>query len=379
MLALVRPLVTAAASVLVLASCASGADVPPSPSPTELPGQVTEALDEQLAASLADNDVPGGFVAVCVPGYEDWVDAQGVVDRESGEAMTADLVWPLRSVTKSFAVTLLLQLVDEGKVALDDTIDMWVDDVPNGDRITLDQLARMSSGVPEYTTPAWIDDFTEDPSRAFTPEELIDYALAEPAEFAPGEKNVYTNTNTLLIGQVVAAEYGVPFEQALDERILQPLGLDDTTYPTSVDEWPGDHPTGYQPDDDGRLQAAPNNFTVFGAAGAMTSTAADLCRWGRALGEGELLQPQTQQARVKGEPLDAGPEYDEYAAGVGTLEGWVGHTGEGFGHTVLVMHQPDTRATAVVGMNVSNMTAHLPTRYFREVASVIESVPPAGG
>lgn len=66
---------------------------------------------------------------------------------------------------------------------------------------------------------------------------------------------------------------------------------------------------------------------------------------GDALGEGVLLKPQTQQARVAGQPLEKGPEYDVYGQGIGTLEGWVGHTGEGFGHTVLVMHNPESGAT----------------------------------
>jgi D-alanyl-D-alanine carboxypeptidase len=110
----------------------------------------------------------------------------------------------------------------------------------------------------------------------------------------------------------------------------------------------------------------------------MTSTLTDLCRWGRALGSGELLEPATQTARVEGAPLEKGPEYDVYGQGIGTLEGWVGHTGEGFGHTVLVMNDPDTGATAVVGMNLSGTGKHVPTRYFRKIAPVLDAVQRSG-
>lgn len=89
--------------------------------------------------------------------------------------------------------------------------------------MTLRQLADMSS-APEYTTKAWIKDYVADPQRVFTTQELIDYAIAEPAQFPPGERKVYTNTNTVLLGEVVAQEYGQPFDQVITEQIIEPLG-----------------------------------------------------------------------------------------------------------------------------------------------------------
>ena len=362
-------------STVLLAACASGGDPQPSPTPTAsaiaLPASTTEALSEQLATTMARNDVPGAAVEVCIPGYEDWGTAQGVSDIQSQAPLTTDAVWPIRSVTKSVTVTLILQLVDEGKISLDDTIDQWVPNVPNGDEITLRQLADMSSGVPEYTTQAWIDEYVKDTQKAFTTEELIDFAVAEPAQFAPGAQKVYTNTNTLLLGQVVAQEYGKPFEEVVQEQIIAPLGLTGTMYHTEVNDWTG--PTGYQ---GGEPQE--NNFTVLGPAGAMTSTLSDLCKWGQALGSGSLLQAGTQAGRVQGAPLDKGPEYDFYGQGIGGLEGWIGHTGEGFGHTVLVMHNPESGATAVVAMNISNAGKHVPTRYFRKIAPLLDEVPSTG-
>jgi len=368
---------------LVLAGCSSepaepAASATASPTPQALPAATTDALETQLTKTMARNDVPGAAVEVCIPGYETWVTAEGLADIEAGTPMTTDMYWPLRSVTKSYTVTLLLQLVDEGKISLDDTIDQWVPDVPNGDRITLRQLADMSSGAPEYTTQAWIEDYVADPERAFTTEELIAYALAEPAQFAPGEQKVYTNTNTLLLGEVVAQEYGQPFEEVITEQIIEPLGLTQTRYETAVDSWPGDHPPGYTLGDDGEPEPEPNNFTVLGPAGAMTSTLGDMCQWATALGSGALLEADTQQTRLEGAPLDKGPEYDEYLVGMGSLEGWVGHTGEGFGHTVLVMHNAESGASVAIGMNISNLGKHVPTRYFRKIAPVLDAVPPVG-
>lgn len=357
-------------SAVLLVGCSQAAEPAPSPTPTDvaLPAATTDALSAQLTKTMQRNKVPGGAVQVCVPGYAQWATAQGVSDVEDQTPMTTDAVWPIRSITKSVTVTLILQLVDEGKISLDDTIDAWVPGVPDGDEITLRQLADMSSGAPEYTTEAWIDDYLQDPQRAFTTQELIDYAVAEPAQFDAGARKVYTNTNTLLLGEVVAQEYGKPFGEVVQERIITALGLTGTTYHDDVNDWTG--PTGYQ---DGEAQD--NNFTVLGPAGAMTSTLADLCTWGDALGSGSLLQPATQAARIDGAPLDKGPEYDFYGQGIGGLEGWVGHTGEGFGHTVLVMHNPASGATAAVAMNTSGGGKHLPTKYFRKIAPVLDEVP----
>ena len=351
------------------------AEVVPQVQESTVPDQIADELGSAMSATMEQHDVPGAVVSLQDPALGNWSAVAGVADEDSGTAMSMDLQWPIRSITKSFTVTVLLQLVDEGTISLDDTIDQWVDGVPNGDQITLRQLSVMSSGVPEYTTQKFLQDYLADPNREFTTQELIKYAIAEPAQFPPGSKKVYVNTSTLLLGEVVAQEYGQPFVQVVSEQILQPLALDTTTYPVAVDEWGGPHPTGYQPAEDGSLEPQDNNFSIFGPAGAMTSTLDDMCAWGAALGQGELVDPATQAARVDGQPLAQGPEYDTYGQGIGMLDGWVGHTGEGLGFTVLVMNDPDSGATAVVAMNVSNKGKHVPTRYFRKIAPVLNAVP----
>jgi D-alanyl-D-alanine carboxypeptidase len=336
---------------------------------------VPDATAQELAAALSTTmeryDVPGAAVAVQDPELGDWVATAGVADLDTGELVTTSMQWPIRSATKSFTVTMLLQLVDEGAVSLDDTIDQWVEGVPNGDQVTLQQLADMSAGVPEYITADFVDDFVADTSAPYTSQELIGYALAEEPVAAPGEERIYINTSTLLLGEVVEQATGQPFEVALAERILDPLGLDATTYPTEPEGWTGEHATGYQPDDDA-MAPAPQNFTVFGAAGAMVSTLDDLLVWGPALADGTLLDADTQAQRLEGAPLDEGPEYDLYAAGIGQIDGWWGHTGEGFGFTSLVMHDPDSAATVAIVMNISNAGDHVPTKLFREIAAILD-------
>ena len=91
------------------------------------------------------------IVALSAPGKGEYVRAFGVADKATGAPMTPDLNMRIGSVTKTFTVTALLQLVDQGKVGLDDPIGKYVDGVPNGDRITLRQLAGMRSGLFNYS------------------------------------------------------------------------------------------------------------------------------------------------------------------------------------------------------------------------------------
>ena len=340
------------------------------PGPPVLDTALTDELQATTDEVVEELGVPGAVVLVTTPD-DRWETAVGVTDLETGEPMETGLRWPLRSITKSFTVTLVLQLADEGLVDLDDTIDTYVDGVPNGDQVTLRQLADMSSGLPDYTNEAFIDAFSTDPERQFSVEELLAFATAEPARAEPGTDRVYTNTNTLLLGEVVEEATGQPFAEALQERILGPLELEATTYPTSPDDWTTDA-VGYQPDDDGELAPQPVNYSVFGPAGAMIASLDDLAAWGPVLATGELVDPATQEARLEGAPLDEGPEYDSYALGIGELDGWWGHTGEGFGFTALVMHDADIETTVAVAMNASQLESHAPTTLFRELAPILE-------
>ena len=334
-----------------------------------LAAPLTDELQDVVDSTVDDLGPPGAVVVVTTPD-ETWETAVGVTDLDNGEPMTEGLRWPIRSITKSFTTTLVLQLADEGELSLHDTIDTWVPDVPNGDRITLRQLAEMTSGLADYTTQAWVDDFVADPTREFTVDELIAYGTAEPPVAEPGTESVYTNLNSLLLGKVVEAATGEPFAAVLDERILGPLDLDSTVYPTDPDQWTTDV-TGYAPDDAGPLADQPVNYSVFGPAGAMIATTDDLTVWGRALADGDLLDTATQQERLEGGVLEEGPEYDRYAFGIGEIDGWWGHTGEGFGVTTLVMHCVETDTTVVIAMNASQLETHGPTTLFRRLSPLL--------
>jgi D-alanyl-D-alanine carboxypeptidase len=340
-----------------------------------LPAATQAELQAAVDASMKTYGTPAAVVGVFVPGKGSWVSATGVADLSTGAAPSPDMAWPLRSVTKSFTVTLILQLVDEGRISLDDTVDRYLDGVPNGDRITIRELANMSSGLADYTTEAFIDDFVADPNRVFTLDELNAYAFAEQPQFEPGTQFVYTNTNTNVLGSVVEKVTGQSFSEALSGRLLVPLGLDRTLYLDDGSPWPEPHATGYQPDD-GVLTEQPANFSVFGPAGSLVADVDDLRVWAEALGSGKLLDPATQAERLQGHPLAKGPEYDQYALGIGELDGWWGHTGEGFGFTATAMYDPATGATIVVYANLAQLPdkSHPAEKLFLALAPIVDGL-----
>ena len=381
-------------SLLALGACTSNSDdedASESSTTAEAPpativsdGDAPAALQEELEAALADVmarfEVPGAVVAVDTP-EGSWTAEAGVADLESGAPASGEAVWPLRSLTKSIVVTALLQLADEGALGLDDPISSYVEGVPNGDEITLRQLADMSSGVGDYTqSEAFIDAFVADPSHQFTLEELNEYGLAEGAQFPPGTDRVYSNTATNVLGVVIESVTGQPIAEVVQARILDPLGMEQTTYPASDNDWPEPHAQGYQPGDDG-LEPAFNSFSGMGASGAMISTLEDMAVWAEALGTGSLISAERHAERLMGSPLSEGPEYDLYAVGIGEVEGWWGHTGEGLGFTSLAMYDPASGSTVVVFMNISQAVGegadgepeqrHAPTVLMREFAPIL--------
>lgn len=321
---------------------------------------------------MTEFGVPGAAMGVWIPGEGSWTTASGLADIETGEPVDLDMMWPMRSVTKSYTVTLLLQLVDEGEVSLDDTIGQYVDGVTDGDVITLRQLAEMSSGNADYTNDDFLAAFTEDPDAIFTLDQLNGFMLGKPEQFDPGTEKVYTNANTNLLGAVIEDVTGQEFADVIDERILQPLGQTGTRYIVDAATWTEPHPVGYAPGEGG-LAPQPSNLSIFGPAGSMITTLDDARVWGQTLATGALLEPATQTERQEGAPLDAGPPYDIYALGMGETDGWWGHNGEGLGFTAAVFHDPESGATVAVFMNESNVPddVHPADQMFRRAVEIL--------
>ncbi|MFD4864609.1 serine hydrolase domain-containing protein [Streptomyces sp. NPDC058412] len=335
---------------------APAATVPvPSPTPVSdefprLSPAVARQLDDAIRKVMTEAKVPGVIVALSAPGKGEYVRAFGVADKATGAPMTPGLNMRIGSETKTFTVTALLQLVDDGKVGLDDPIGKYIAGVPNGDRITLRQLAEMRSGLFNYSED---EDFfkalTSDPRRPFTPQELLAYSFKHPVLFEPGAKFYYDNTNLILLGLVVEKVSGIPLTDYINREVVKPAGLKHTLFPTGA-EFPEPHAQGYT---DQTATGKTANSTDWNpswgwAAGAMISDLTDLRSWAKTLATGTLLTPATQAERLK--VIDALPGAG-YGLGIFNIHGWIGHNGSLPGYQSLTVYLPQAQATLVVLLN----------------------------
>src|ERR1700754_1710890 len=247
-----RVFVLAIASVLVLTTSGCGGSAPPQSSSTSASSAPVKPMDDALAhrldaavnQAMTAASVPGAIIGIWGPDG-DYVRAFGVSDKATRAPMKADFYSRIGSVTKTFTVTAILQLADQGKLGLDDAIAEFIPEVPLGDRITLRQLARMQSGLFNYSeSPEFQQAVFADARRTFTPRELLNYALEQPNRFPPGEGFEYSNTNTVLLGLVVQKGSGQPLDSYIQEHILDPLGMSHTSFP-ATNAFPDPHAQGY--------------------------------------------------------------------------------------------------------------------------------------
>ncbi len=334
-----------------------------------------DAYREAVLRVMEEFHIPGVVAGVWVPGKKPWKIAQGLGDVGSGTPIGLDDHFPIRSTTKSFTVTLILQLVRSKAISLDDPIEKYVPGVPNGNEITLAQLAAMESGVKSYSdVEAFLSALTEDFGRPWTPEELVALAFPESPVFPPAAEYDYSNTNCILLGMVVEKVAQEVIAETYRKRIFKPLGLRETSYPNNTNI-PSPHPTPYDVDPvTGELTEFPVvNLSAFGAAGGLVSTLEDLRRWGKALGNGQLIGSRLQKTRLEhSRPATSGPEYDRYGLGIGELKGWWGHTGEGLGYQAATFYDPKTGAVISVLVN-SSRTPNVATEVFKALADAVQS------
>ncbi len=328
----------------------------------------------QLAKSL---QVPGA--AMLVRGPDGEVTATyGVTEQGGSTPISVADHFRVGSNTKTMTGTVILQLVQEGRIALDDPVSTYLPNVPNGAHITIEQLLDMRSGLANYTaTLALNTALDEDPQRVWTPEELAAMGLAEKPNFAPGDGWSYSNTNTVLLGLIAQKLEGEPLSAIFEKRLFEPLGLHETSLPAATDaSLPEPYTHGYMYSTNvdtmesaklpaGELARAeagtllPSDQTNLNpswawAAGGVISTIDDLAKWVEALGGGGLLDAKLQKERlasVRAVPVDLpDPKYGWGIAKIGRL---YGHTGELPGFNSFMGYDPAQRVTIVVWTNLA--------------------------
>jgi D-alanyl-D-alanine carboxypeptidase len=310
------------ATIVAVSGCGGSGDKAANPRPLERP-------DLQRTVRKLAQEQHSGALALVVTGEVIWRGASGYAEGKR-RAKPEDR-FGIASTTKTFVAAVVLQLVGEGRLSLEDSVERWLPGrVREGRRITVRQLLNHTSGLPP------------DVSFALAPRNA-----QQPLLLQPGTAHSYSNLNYVILGLIVEKVTGKPLNLVVRNRIFRPLGLEDSSYGTAalrpkadrLPDWLGapEEPSG----------------PVSGASG-IVSTAADLARFFRALLGGELLEDDLLAQMTQ--TVDTGMKF---RAGLGLFESnlscgsWWGHGGDDLVYSNQVLASHDGRTIVVVAQNTT--------------------------
>jgi len=320
--------------------------------------RLEQAVKTNLTECQEIKNIPGVVIGIWIPGRGTWIRAMGDSDLATGQDMQLDDKFRIGSNTKTFVVTVLLQLVDEGKVSLDDTLDKFDlgIEIPYEDEITLRQLCNMTSGIPEFGENEQLCKifYEKNPLKKWTPEETVKAALINPPTFAPGEGWHYSNTGYTLLGMVIEKVTGNKIEDNVQQRILKPMNLTNTSFPVNFPDMPHPYAHGYELDDEKNWQ----DVTIYSpsllwAAGAMISDMNDMKAWVKAYTTGTTNSKATQKQRLTWVDTHKGKDLT-FGLGIGNTNGWLGYTGGTRGFNTAAYYLPSKDTTIIVFVNCTD-------------------------
>ena len=249
------------------------------------------------AQGLVETGYPAALAAVSDSKGESAGVAVGKGNLETGQAPPMDGEVRVGSNTKTFVAVVVMQMVQEGKVGLDEPIETYLPGLIKGEgvdgsKITVRQLLQHTSGLPDFEETLFgTTDVFQYRYHYVTPRDILDSALSKPAQFEPGTQWKYTNTNYVVLGMLVERVSQRPVGEQIDQRIVKKLGLSHTYLPGNGEKkLHGPHPQGYHLSAEGKLEDMTDLDTSLAwAAGGMVSTPSELNTFFQAVLDGRLL------------------------------------------------------------------------------------------
>lgn len=286
-----------------------------------------------------------------------WKDGKPILEAAHGSALpgvpvTRDVHFKTGNVTEGMTSTILLQLVDEGKVELDDPISKWFPDLPHAEDVTLKMISNSTSGYADYAqTPSVLKEFLEDPFVAkWTPEQLVELGASQDLLFPPGTSWSFSDTGYVLLGLALEKITGKPVAELVEERITGKLGLDDTALQSTAGV-PAPVLHGYTNARGVYEDSTYWSPSLFPGNGNGTSNLADMGRWAQALGTGELLSAESHDQQIAPDTAGLGPMTDDFYKGLGVIvsNSWIfAGTPHIEGYAGVVTYLPSERMSVVI-------------------------------
>lgn len=251
-------------------------------------GQLTEKFD-QLLNTQFKSDEPGATALVARNGQIIYHKAIGMANLELNVPMQTGHVFRIGSITKQFTAVAVLQLMEQGKLSLQDDITRFIPDYPtHGYHITIEHLLTHTSGIASYTSEP---DYMKQMSMEVSPKEMIDRFKNLPMNFAPGTQWRYSNSGYFLLGYIIEVITGKPYSAYVEENFFKPLGMTNSYYGDNADIIKN-RVSGYSIREQGFENAALLSMTQPYAAGSILSTVEDLHKWNVAVQSYKLVNKE---------------------------------------------------------------------------------------
>lgn len=327
---------------------------------------------QQLLDDWRDEvDAYGATLSVRIPGSDDVHVASGLDDLDPQTPMPTDGTFRIASITKTFVAATALELVEEGRLSLTDTVEAWIPELPNAEEITLGMLLDHTAGLGDDAFEDIVRTLVADPARSYAPEDALAMWLEPSPVSPPGHSFAYSNPGYMAVGLVIERELDQDLATVIEERFVRPLELSDTVLGDESttasrhawfnENWFSDGGSNRLID----LRELPqdSSATLSWAAGGMISSSTDLLDWGEALYTGEVLGEQSTATML--EMPNSYREYQRYGVGVmgfcqqedcqaNEVE-LVGHRGWFPGSKSLLVHHLDSRITMIVNSNYADV------------------------
>lgn len=313
-----------------------------------------------IAEHLQKAEVPGAIVGIWQSGRPVYLQAFGTANSAEKTAMSVRMNMPIGQLSTAFTVRAVLDLAKAAKIQLSAPVSRYVSGVPDGEHMTVADLAQMRSGLVDFSKQAaYLDAIQKNPEARLLPDQLLHYSFTHPLLFKPGSRFDYSSTNTILLGLIIEKVTGKPLSRVITEQVLQPNRLNSTTFSTSFAD-PFLQVRGYARNSTTQnLQPVAWNPSQFWAAGAMTATASDLRDWARInanLTEYNHILAAYPQSPASGQTTTS----VEYRWGSFVNHGWVGNASYQAGFESIAIYAPKTKDTIVILLNSEALDKGVP-------------------
>ena len=353
---------------------ASNATARPSVASQSVQRAIVVAVEKNRKIYGGRMPVPGVLVGVWDSAGNAYVHGFGYADLAKKRALTASDHFRIGSNTKTFVVSVILQLADEKKLSLDDPISRFPIGVkvPNAQNITIRQLCDMRSGLFEAYDAPEFEHLHYTPQTKFDPRTVIAWATGQKPYFPPGSAYHYSNTNYLILGLIIEAVTHDSVGNQIRKRLLLPYKLSQTSYPDSQ-AMPEPWAHGYGLDNHRNWEEVSGTIPVsmMGAAGAMISDMADMKRWITLYVTGKTSSAATHRALMN--CIWTGKGNLSFGLGLGCSAGWYGYTGGLPGYNTGNYYFPANGTTIVAWVDVQagKPSPGVANAIFREIARIM--------